>query len=123
MFFLIISNIDIDFLARDLQWRSYIIENALSITRQVELIEKKNFLATALNLEHKAFIVYVIILSVDIGDKMHLLKRAQIVYLKVDKALTKVFNKYIDFADVFLPKLVAKLFKHMRINKIKFMDN
>ena len=31
---------------------------------------------------------------------MHPSKRAQIIYLKADKALTEVSNKYADFADV-----------------------
>ena len=47
---------------------------------------------------------------------MHLLKKAQIAHLKVNKASTKVFSKYADFADVFLPKLAAELLKHIRIN-------
>ena len=45
--------------------------------------------------------------------------------MKVDKALTKDFSKYTDFADVFSPKLVAELSKHMKINNytIKLVDD
>lgn len=56
---------------------------------------------------------------------MHSSKRAQIAYLKVDKAFIKVSSKYTHFADVFLPKLVVKLPKHMMINNhaIEFIDD
>ena len=74
------------------------------------------FVAVVLNLKHKAFIVYVFALSINLGDEVHLSKRAQIVYLKAEKAPIKVFSKYADFVDVFSPKLVVELSEHMRIN-------
>ena len=47
---------------------------------------------------------------------MHLLKRGQIAYLKVNKALIEVLSEYADFANVFLSKLVAELSEHIEIN-------
>ncbi len=47
---------------------------------------------------------------------MHLSRRAQIAHLKANKALIKVSSKYAHFADIFSPKLAAKLPKHMDIN-------
>ena len=47
---------------------------------------------------------------------MHPLKKAQVVYLKADEALTKVSSEYANFADVFSPKLAIKLSKHTGIN-------
>ena len=44
-------------------------------------------------------------------------KKAQITYLKADEVHTKVPSKYIDFANVFLSKLVVELAKYTRINK------
>ncbi len=44
---------------------------------------------------------------------MHLSRKTQIASLKADKAPIKVFNEYADFVDIFLPKLVVKLFKHL----------
>ncbi len=43
----------------------------------------------------------------------------------MDEAPTKVPSEYADFADVFSPKLVAKLLEHMRINiyAIELVDN
>ena len=45
--------------------------------------------------------------------------------MKVDKALTKVFNNYSDFADVFFMILATKLFEYTDINNhaIEFLDN
>ena len=64
-------------------------------------------------------------ISFDIGNKIHLLRKAQIAHLKVDKALIEVFNEYIDFVDIFLLKLDEKLLKHININNyiIKLVDN
>ena len=56
---------------------------------------------------------------------MHHSKKAQIAYLKANKALTKVFSKYTDFANVFLPKLAAEFSQHIRINNhiIELVDD
>ena len=125
MLFLIMSNVEIDFTAWDLQWGFYITRDVFLTTRQVELIRKKKFAVVALNPEHKVFIVHIAVLSVDLGDKVYLLKKAQIVYLKADKASTKVLSKYANFVDVFSPKLAVKLSKYTRIRDyaIKLVDN
>ena len=55
---------------------------------------------------------------------MHPLSKTQIVQLKVNEAFTKVASKYADFADVFLPKLVAKLLEHeINDHAIKSVNN
>ena len=77
---------------------------------------KKEFAIAALNAKHKNFVVYVVALSINSNDEKHPLKKAQIAYLKVDKAFHKIFRKYINFANIFLLILAIKLFKHMRIN-------
>ena len=54
---------------------------------------------------------------------MHPSRKAQIAYLKADEAPTKVLNKYVDFADVFSPKLAAELLEHGISNyAIKLVD-
>ncbi len=123
--FLTMSNTDVDFQARDLQWRSCTTEKVLPTTRRVELIRKKEFAAAALDPEQEAFIVHVDALSVDSGDEVQSLQKAQIGHLKADEALIEVLCEYIDFADVFLPKLVAELPEHTRINDhaIKLVDD
>ena len=116
IFVLIINNTDVDFQAWDLQWRSYTIGDKLSTTRHVGLIKKKKFAAVALDPGYKAFVVKVDILSVSSSDKVYLSKKAQIVYMKADKALFQVLNKYTNFANVFLPKLAADLLEYTGIN-------
>ncbi len=61
----------------------------------------------------------------DSDDKMHPSRKAQTAHLKVDKASIKVFCKYTDFADVFLPKLAVKLPEHTRIKNyaIELVDD
>ncbi len=99
--FLTMSNADVNFQARDLQWRSYTTGDIPPTTRRVELIGKKEFEAAALDPEHEAFVVHVAALSIDSGDEVHPSRRAQIAHLKADEAPTKVPSKYDDFADVF----------------------
>ncbi len=123
--FLTISNADIDFQAQDLQWRFYITGDIFSTAKKIELIWKKEFAITVLDLEYKVFVVYIVALSVDSGDKIYLLRKVQMTDLKANKVHTVIPSKYIDFADIFLPKLAIKLPKYMRINDhtIKLVDN
>ncbi len=114
--FLTISNADIDFQARDLQWKSYTTGEVLSTTRWVELIGKKEFVAAALDLEYETFVVYIAVLSVDSDDEVHPSRRAQIAHIKADEAPTEVPSEYADFTDVFSPKLAAELLEHNGIN-------
>ena len=56
---------------------------------------------------------------------MHLLKKAQIAYLKADKAFTKISSEYANFRNIFSLKLVIKLLKNIEINNhvIKLIDD
>ena len=77
-----------------------------------------------LDLEYKVFIVHIAALSINLGDEVHPLKRTLIIYLKVYKVFTKILNKYIDFTDIFLPKLVIEFSNYIKINNyaIKLVD-
>ena len=59
MFFLILSNADVDFLNRELRWRTYTTEEALPTTRYVELMGKKEFVAAELDPEHETYVIHV----------------------------------------------------------------
>ena len=76
-------------------------------------------------MKHKAFIEHVATLNVNLDNKVHFLKKTQIAHLIADEAPTKVPSKYANFADVFSPKLAAKLFEYTIINNyaIKLVDN
>ena len=125
MLFLTMNNADVDFQARNLQWRSYTTRNVLPTTRQVELMEKKEFAAVALDPEHEAFVIHIVALSIDSSNEVHPLKKAQIAQMKANKASSKVPSEYANFADVFSPKLAAELSEHTRINDhaIELVDN
>ena len=75
MLFPTMSNANVDFQARNLQWRSYTSRNIFPITRQVELIGKKEFTAAAFDPEHEAFVIYVVAFSVNLGDEVHPLRK------------------------------------------------
>ena len=116
MSFLTMNNADVDFQIRNLQWKSYITRDIFLTTKRVELIRKKEFVVATLDPEHEAFIVHVAALSIDLGDEVQPSNRAQVAYLKVDKTSTKVPSKFVDFADVFSPKMAAELPKDTGIN-------
>ena len=86
---------------------------------------KKEFAIAAFNSKYEIFVVYVAALRINLGNKMHPSKKAQIAHLKVDKVLFKMLSKYANFADVFLPKLAAKILKYIEINNyaIKLADD
>ena len=63
MFFLTLSSADIDFLSRELWWKTYTTKKALQTTRRIELVGKKKFAAVMLNPESGIFVVHVASLS------------------------------------------------------------
>ena len=82
---------------------------------------KKEFIATALDLEHKTYVVYIGTISSDVLSSssplnVHPFLRLQIFDLIAKKTPIKVFAKYSDFADVFSPDLASELPKHTGIN-------
>ena len=66
MFFLTFSNADIQFAKKKLTWRFYTIAKALPTTKQVEIINKKEFARATLDENVEAFLVYVTSLSLNL---------------------------------------------------------
>ena len=123
MLFLTLSSANIDFLDCELWWKTYITQKALLTTKRIELVERKKFTVTALNLECETFIVYVMFLSFIaslsstlLNANVHPSYRPEIASLIAKKASTKVPNKYANFADIFYLDLAFKLFKHTGMN-------
>ena len=116
--FLTLSGADVDFSGRELRWRTYTTEEALSTTRCVELVDKKEFVAAALDPEHETYVVHVASLNSTPlkSPNVHPSWRPQISGLIAEEAPTKVFDEYLDFADVFSADLASKLPKHTGIN-------
>ena len=146
MSFLILSNINVDFLSQN--------KEALPTTRHVKLMDKKKFATAAFDPEHETYVVHVrsvssvvlpsssllkkfaaialdpehetyvvhvrsinsVAFSSSFSLDIHSIRRPQIAGLIVEKAPTKVRVKYADFANVFFPDLMSKLLEYTRIN-------
>ena len=115
--FLILSGADIDFLGRELRWKTYTTKKALSTTKRIELVDKREFVATALDPEHETYVVYVGWVNFDTSSSSSSLDMPQISGLIVKEAPTKDSVKYSDFANVLCPNLAFKLPENTRINK------
>ena len=127
MLFLTLGSADVDFLGRELRWRTYTTKEALPTTRRIELVGKKEFTAVALDLEHETYVVHVGSVSSNTSPSssplvpdVHPFHRPQVSDLIAKEAPTKVSAEYLDFADVFSPDLASELPKHTRINDHAF---
>ena len=72
--FLKISNANVAFGEEKLTWKSYTTNEALPTTKQVQLVDKKEFVITALNVDSETFVVHVAIreqeeMAMDSGRK------------------------------------------------------
>ena len=70
MLFLTLSGADVDFLGRELRWRTYTTKEALPTIRRVELMGKKEFAAVTLDPGHETFVVHVVSLSSNPLDRL-----------------------------------------------------
>ena len=61
MFFLKISNADVSFGEKTLMWRTYTTNGALPTTEQVQIVDLKEFVIAALDVDSKTFVVHVAI--------------------------------------------------------------
>ena len=69
-----------------------------------------------LNIEYEMFVNYdVSFSSTLLAADVHLFRKRSISGLIVEEALIKVFDKYIDFVNLFLPYLASKLPNHIII--------
>ena len=108
---LTLSGADVDFLDRELRWRTYTIEEALPTTRYVELIGKKEFAAIALDPKHENFVIHIVSFKLGIYPD----REAQIAFLFTKKV--KIPDKYSDFTDVFSEKKSLVLPERTKFNE------
>ena len=108
----------------------YTIKKIFLTTKHIELVDRKEFTAIALNLEYETLVDHVVsfssiasLSSFPLG--IHPSRKPQIANLIVKKALTKIPNKYVDFPDVFSLNLASKLLEYTEINNhaIKLVGN
>ena len=101
-------------------WKSYIAAEALSTTKRVEPIDKKEFTKAALNGEPETFVINIAALKASprsIGMTIYPSQVAQIAALKQNEAPTKVSSKYANYANVLSFHLAMELLENTGINK------
>ena len=116
MLFLKISNTDMSFGEETLTWKTYTTNKILPTTEQVHIVNPKEFVIAALDVNKRTFVVYMAIRE---QEKMpvHSKRQAQVGTLLFDKAFTEVPGEYSDYSNVFLAENVAKLLENTEMNK------
>ena len=110
--FFTFSNIDIQFAKKGLTWRSYTTARVLSTTKQVELIDRKEFAKAALNKNSEIFVTQVIFLA---PISIYPDKKAQIASLLTKEV--KISDKYSDFVNIFLEEKALVLLEQTEFNQ------
>ena len=116
MFFLKISNADVSFGEETLTWKIYTTNKALPTTKQVQIVNLKEFVIVALDVNSKMFVVHMAIRGQE-EMPVHSKRQAQVGALLFDKAPTKVPAKYSDYSNVFLVENAAELPENTEINE------
>ena len=111
--FLTLSNADVQFVKKELTWRSYTTAKALQTTKRVELINKKEFAKAALDEKSETFVVHVTALN--LTPRIHLDRATQIASLLVKEV--RIPDKYSDFADVFSEEKALMLPERIELNE------
>lgn len=81
-------------------------------TRKIKIINKKKFLATALNKKDKTFVVYMATFSINFN--IYAFWQAEIFLLEIEKVT--ISSKYTDYINVFSLDSAAELPKDTGIN-------
>ena len=113
MFFLTLSNADVQFAKKELILKTYTTNKALSTTRRVKLIDQKKFIKAMLDEKIKVFVMYIS--SLGLRMTMHLAREAQLALLLAKKV--NVPAKYSDFANIFSKNSANILPKRTRVNE------
>ena len=116
MLFLKISNADVLFGKGTLTWRTYTTNEALATTKQVQIVNPKEFVIAALDVDSETFVVHVAIREQE-EIPVHSKRQAQVGALLFDKAPTKVLAEYSDYSDVFSVENAAELPENTGINE------
>ena len=114
--FLKISNADVSFGEGTLTWRTYTTNEALPTTEQVQIVNPKEFVIAALNVNSEMFVVHMAIRERE-EMPVHSKKQAQVEVLLFDEAPTKVPAEYSNYSNVFSAENAAELPENTRINE------
>ena len=100
---------------KTLTWKSYTINKALSTIEWVQLVNLKEFVIVAIDVDSKTFIVHVAI-WVQKEMPVHSKRQAQVGALLFDKAPSEVPAKYYDYSNIFSADNAAEILEHIEIN-------
>ena len=123
MLLLTISKANIRFVEWKLVWRTYIAAKALPISKNMKIINNKEFAAVALKADNKTFVLYVAALQEPTTMPIHPSYQFQVTIVTSKK--TRIPTKYANFSNVFSLDSGAKLLEHTGINDhlINLLDN
>lgn len=107
MLFLSLNNAGIYFIEKKFIWKSYIIQEILSINQRVKLIDKKEFVKVVLNKNIEYFAIYMVFFSFKI--LIYLTQNAQIALLITENVIIPI--EYTNFVWLFLKKIAKILLK------------
>ena len=113
MSFLTPSNVNVQFVGKELIYKIYTTAKALPTTKRVELINKKEFAKTALDEKSETFVIYVA--SPNLTPGIHPDRVAQIAFLFAEEV--RIPDEYSDFANVFLEEKALVLLKRTELNE------
>ena len=120
MLFLKLSNANMSFGKGTLMLRTYITNKVLPTTKRVQIIDKKDFVITALDADNETFVMHVAIREqeeIPVHSKRQAQIEAQVGALLFNKTPTEVQTEYSDYSNVFLAKYKAKLPENTRMNE------
>ena len=103
MHFLTFSKVHIRFVERELVWRTYMVAEALPTTRRVEIIDKTEFAAAALNADDETFVVHVAALRELTIILIYPSCQTQVATLTNEE--TGILIEYFDFSNFFFQTL------------------
>ena len=113
--FLKISNANMSFGKETLTWKTYTTNKALITTERVQIIDKKDFVITALDTNNKTFVVYIAIREWE-EMPVHFKRKAHVGALLFSKVPTEVPVKYSNYSNVFSAEYTAELSENTGMN-------
>ena len=123
MLFLTFSKTDIRFAEQELVWRTYTAAETLTMTKKVEIIDKKKFAIATLNVDNETFVVHVAALAEPTIMPIYPSHQAQVAVLISEE--TRISAEYSEFSNVFSSDSVSELPEHTGINddRINLLDD
>ena len=114
--FLKISNADVSFGEGTLTWKTYTTNEALPTTERVQIVDPKEFVIAALDVDSETFVVHVAIRERE-EMPVHSERQAQVGALLFDEAPTKVPAEYSDYSNVFSAENATELPENTGMNE------